>query len=77
MVLPDGEEPVAARVATISRKVQQALQPGKTAGNMLAGDALQVEIATLGAMNVMGIGNGHDPSEEARFAGTTTPRPKT
>ena len=50
-VLAKRKEAVATRVAAISREMQQALQPSKPAGDMLAGNALKVEIATLRAMD--------------------------
>jgi len=77
VMLPEREEPIAAGVAAISREMQHALQPGEPARNVLAGDTLQVEIATLRTMNVKVIRNGHYPGEEPGFAGPTTPGPKT
>jgi len=77
MMLPEREEPVATGVAAIRREMQQALQPGESAGNMLAGDALHVEITTLRAMNEKRIRNGNNPGAEPGFAGPTTPGPKT
>ena len=72
-VLAQGEKPVPAGIAAVRREVQQAFQPGEAPADVLARDALHVEVATLRAMDESCVGDGHHPGVKPRLAGPTAP----
>lgn len=77
-VEPQREEAVTARGAAVSRKMQQAEEPEKPAlGYVIAGDALQVQIAATLAVRILLISQGHRQGVEAQLATPAAPGART
>lgn len=73
-IRPDAEEFLAARVATVRRKDEHALQEEQSAlFHSFSGDMLEIEIAALGAMRVVGERERHASCVEAEIAAVAAP----
>lgn len=72
---PHGKKSRAARVAAVSRDMQNALERREyVLGNAIAGDVLEIEITAPRAMHVNNVREGHQPGIKADAASPTAPR---
>lgn len=72
-VNPQREKTIAAGGAAIGGKAKQTKHPSQWAHAVLAGDALQVQVAAQSAMHVPNVSDGSSPGKKAGIAGLAAP----